>query len=121
MSVEERSYSVEQRAGAAATLRGVLVDAPGLPAQAAALLALLYLAATDGGYHSTDWYPVGLGILTLLAVWATLVAPGTQRDRLAAGAGVLLLLFAAWALGSIGWADERSAAWDGGNRALLYA
>src|SRR5687767_15875539 len=102
MSVEERSYNVERRAGAAATLRGVVVDAPGLPAQAAALLALLYLAATDGGFHSTDWYPVGLGILALLAVWGTLVAPGTRRDRLAVAAGVLLLLFAACALGSNG-------------------
>jgi O-antigen ligase len=49
------------------------------------------------------------------------VPPAARRDPRALASAVLLLAFAAGALLSIGWADERSAAWDGANRALLYA
>src|ERR671918_87020 len=95
--------------------------APGLPAQAVALLAILYLAATEGGYYATDWYPVGLIVLALVALWGTAVPPAGRPGGAPLVALVLLGLFAAWSLCSVAWAGEASAAWDGGNRALLYA
>ena len=121
MTVEPRSYSVARRAGAAAaTVRGALAEAPGLPAQAAALIALLYLAGREGGYYATDWYPVGLVVIALLALWVGMVPPRRRLD-LATVAAALLVVFGAWALLSISWADEAAVAWDGANRALLYA
>jgi hypothetical protein len=120
MTVEPRSYSVARRAGAAAAVRGGLAEAPGLPAQAAALIALLYLAGTEGGYYPTDWYPVGLVAIALLALWVGMVPP-RGRPGLAAVAAALLVVFGAWALVSLSWADQAAAAWDGANRALLYA
>ncbi len=93
MTVEPRSYSVARRAGAAAaTVRGALAEAPGLPAQAAALIALLYLAGTEGGYYATDWYPVGLVVIALLAVLgrgASATAPSGPGDRRRGAAGRL--------------------------------
>jgi hypothetical protein len=120
MTVEPRSYSVARRAGPAAAIRGALAGAPGLPAQAAALIALLYLAGTEGGYYPTDWYPVGLVAIALLALWVGMVPP-RGRPGLAAVAAALLVVFGAWALVSLSWADQPAAAWDGANRALLYA
>ena len=119
-NIEERSYSLSRKEAAGGAVRRTLAESPGLPAQTVALLSLLYLAATDGGYYPQDWYPAGLVVLALVALWAGLV-PATRPRAAAVVAGVLLLLFAAWALVSTGWAGEPSAAWDGGNRALLYA
>jgi tetratricopeptide (TPR) repeat protein len=111
---------VPRREAAGAAVRRVLSEAPGLPAQAAALAALLYLAATDGGYYAQDWYPAGLLVLALVAVWAAVLPPARVARR-ALAAWLLLVVFAAWALLSIVWAGEPSAAWDGGNRGLFYA
>src|SRR5215213_1923415 len=121
MTVEERRYSPRRRDAAAAGVRDLLAAAPGLPAQALALVTLLYLGATDGGYYALDWYPAGLVVLALIGLWAAVVPPRLDTGRLALGAGVLLAVFALWALLSITWADQPGAAWDGGNRALLYA
>jgi hypothetical protein len=121
MTVEERRYSPAGPGAAAGALRGLLVAAPGLPAQAVALLVLLYLGATDGGYYPLDWYPAGLVVLALLGLWAALVAPRPSPRRLALAAAVLLGAFGAWALLSAIWAGEPGPAWDGANRALLYA
>lgn len=95
--------------------------APGLPAQAVALVALLYLAATEGGYYATDWYPMGLVLLALVAVWGLAVPRAGAPSGATLAALVLFGLFGAWSLCSVAWAGEASAAWDGGNRALLYA
>jgi hypothetical protein len=121
MVLDERSYSPQRRDAAAGGLRGALVAAPGLPAQALALVTLLYLAATDGGYYAIDWYPAGLVVLALVGLWAVAVPPQFGAGRVALAALVLLSAFAAWALVSISWAGEPGTAWDGGNRALLYA
>jgi tetratricopeptide (TPR) repeat protein len=102
-------------------LGSALRGAPGLPAQAVALVALLYLAATEGGYYAIDWYPVGLVLLALVAVWGLAVPRAGPPSRATLAALVLFGLFAAWSLCSVAWADEASAAWEGGNRALLYA
>src|SRR5688572_23068443 len=121
MSVDERSYSPARRGDPAGAVRGLLVAAPGLPAQAVALVVLLYLGATDGGYYPLDWYPAGLVVLALLGLWAALVAPRPAPRRTALVATVLLAAFGAWALLSAAWAGEPGPAWDGANRALLYA
>jgi tetratricopeptide (TPR) repeat protein len=121
MTVEERRYRPARRDAAAAAVRRVLVDAPGLPAQALVLAVLLYLAAADGGYYAVDWYPAGLVVLVLVGLWAALVPPRPAPRRLAVAATALFVAFGVWALVSIAWADEASAAWDGGNRALMYA
>src|SRR5215213_5612153 len=121
MSVEQRRYSPRRPGAAARPLRALVVAAPGLPAQAVALVALLYLAATDGGYYPLDWYPAGLVVLALLGLWAALVAPRPPPRRLALAATMLLAAFGVWALVSAAWAGEPGPAWDGANRALLYA
>ena len=121
MAVEPRRYRLPRPRRNASPLRAALAHAPGLPAQAVALVALLYLAATEGGYYPTDWYPVGLIVLALVALWSAAV-PGAGRPSAATVVALALLaLFAAWSLCSIAWAGEPSAAWDGGNRAVLYA
>jgi tetratricopeptide (TPR) repeat protein len=121
MALNQRSYRVPPLAGLGAGARELLASSPGLPMQLLTAGALLYLVATEGGYFQLDWYPVALGVLALLAVWAAFVTPGVERDRRAVAATALLWLFAAWALVSIAWADDRSVAWEGGNRALFYA
>ena len=99
--------------GAARTTPAVLPAAVGV-------LMLLGMAASDGGYYATTWYPVTLGALALLIV--TALALGAPRDvpRATLVAALLLGLFAAWALLSITWADQKGLAWEGANRAGLY-
>jgi nitrate reductase NapE component len=99
--------------GAARTTPAVLPAAVGV-------LLLLGMAASDGGYYATTWYPVTLGALALLIV--TALALGAPRDvpRATMVAALLLGLFAAWALLSITWADQKGLAWEGANRAGLY-
>jgi O-antigen ligase len=120
MAVDFRRYMLRRPPWRGDSLAAVLRSAPGLPAQVVAIGALLYLAATDGGYYATDWYPAGLVVLALLAFWGA----GVPRVGHASGATLVALallgLFAAWSLCSVVWAGEASAAWDGGNRAVLY-
>jgi O-antigen ligase len=121
MAVEGRRYTLPRREGGGPAIRHALSESPALPAQALAVVGLLYLAATEGGYYVTDWYPIGLGVLALLAIWAALVPLGRPPTPAVPVAVVLFVVFAGWAILSISWADEPAAAWDGANRALLYA
>jgi tetratricopeptide (TPR) repeat protein len=90
-----------------------------VPAAIGAVL-LLVLAASDGGYYATTWYPVGLGALALLAVTALALGPPRDVPKTTLAAALLLALFAGWAFLSITWADQQGLAWEGANRAGLY-
>jgi tetratricopeptide (TPR) repeat protein len=93
---------------------------PNVIPAAIGLVLLLVMAATEGGYQPTTWYPVTLGALALLVmtVLALGVPRGVPRATLAAAA--LLALFVCWGFLSMTWADQQGLAWDGANRAGLY-
>jgi hypothetical protein len=96
-----------------------------LPAALPGLVVLavgLGLSLADGGFRPTAWYPVALGVLALGAMMAVLAPPRrTERSRVFDAALVVFAVLALWHFASITWADDQGAAWDGANRALLYA
>ena len=80
------------------------------------------LAANEGGYEPTTWYPAATFFLGLLLVTALTLGRGGRLaldlpGRIAVG---LFAAFVAWTFGSILWADAPGDAWEGANRALLY-
>ena len=87
-----------------------------------AVVAFAVLAAVEGGFEPTSWYPAALFLLGLLAV--TLFALG-RRGELRARPGTalaiaLLAAFVAWSFLSITWSEVQGDAWDGANRNLVY-
>jgi O-Antigen ligase len=102
-------------------VRDAVLRAPALPALLVAVAVLLALAVAEGGYEARAWYPAGLAVLALLAVWWAAVPTPSKPPPAQLAALCLLIAFAAWAYLSIAWADDRGAAWDGANRAALYA
>ncbi len=100
-------------------MRPALADA----SIAVPLVAVFTLfAVADAGYAPTVWLPATLFLLALLVLVAVvrgdalLAAP--RSNKLAAG---LLFAFAGWSHLTIAWAGSEADAWDGANRALLYA
>ena len=91
----------------------------GLPL-ALALVALVWIAADDGGFEATTWYPAALLVTATLAV-TTLALPNAPLRGAALVASVALGGFALWSYASILWADDRGAAWHGANLTLFYA
>ena len=91
----------------------------GLPL-ALALVALVWIAADDGGFESTTWYPAALLVTAVLAV-TTLALPDAPLRGAALVAALALGGFALWSYASILWADDQGAAWHGANLTLFYA
>ena len=91
----------------------------GLPL-ALALVALVWIAADDGGFESTTWYPAALLVTAILAV-TTLALPDAPLRGAALVAAVALGGFALWSYATILWADDGGAAWHGANLTLFYA
>lgn len=84
------------------------------------IAGIVALAATEGGYFPTTWYPAALAALALLAV--TVIAIGRPRAvpwPVMAAVG-LMAAYTAWTYLSIAWADQQGLAWDGANRTALY-
>ena len=104
------------RAAAAAALRA---NPSALPA-AGAMAILVWLAADDGGFSAADWQPAGVLLLALLA-GSLLTLPRPRPDRLGLVAVLALAGYALWSYLSIGWAPDKSLAWEGANRTLVYA
>ncbi|HEX8121471.1 MAG TPA: O-antigen ligase family protein [Solirubrobacteraceae bacterium] len=85
------------------------------------LLAAIVLAAFEGGYTETVWYPLALFLLALFVLVLVVAPPSrTDRSRPFEVAVVLLGLFTLWSFASILWADTPGDAWEGANRTLLY-
>ena len=84
---------------------GSVRTTPAVVPAAIGVVLLLVLAASDGGYYATTWYPVGLGALALLAVTALALGPPRDVPKTTLAAALLLALFAGWAFLSITWAD----------------
>ena len=121
--MEERSYSLPRRRGAAAARAETCSsEAPGLPAQVAgaARASLPRRPRTAATPRSTGTRS-GCSCSRSSALWVGRGA--AQRPRAAAPRWrpAAARAFGAWALLSISWAGEAAAAWDGANRALLYA
>ena len=94
---------------------------PVLPIAALVLAALVFVSASGGGYFPGDWYPPALYTLALVAM-ALLWAPsGRAPARPVLVACWALAGYAAWSYLSIAWAVQKGDAWDGANRAALYA
>jgi tetratricopeptide (TPR) repeat protein len=88
---------------------------------ALALGALVAVAASGGGYFPGDWYPAALYTLVLAAMAFVWVPAGRRASRPVAIACAALAAYAAWSYLSIVWAEQKGDAWDGANRAALYA
>jgi hypothetical protein len=80
------------------------------------------LAATEGGFNPTTWYPAAVFTLGLAAVSifglaraGRIATPRGQRIAIAC-----LAAFTAWTFLSIIWAEVPAVAWEGANRTLLY-
>jgi O-antigen ligase len=104
----------------AVPLRAALVRYPTLLLGVVAVLTLLVFAAKDAGIDSTTWYPGAVVVLVLVGI-AAVTVPAAGVPRLVVIAVVALLAYAAWSYLSIGWANQKGEAWDGANRALLFA
>jgi O-antigen ligase len=103
-----------------ATFRAELRESPSLLPALAAVVVFTWLAADQAGYGKTTWYPAGLILLGLLAI--SLVAlPRPYPSRATWIAIALLGAYAVWSYVSITWAGQKDVAWDGANRALIYA
>jgi tetratricopeptide (TPR) repeat protein len=83
--------------------------------------ALVVVAASGGGYFPGDWYPPALYTLVLAAMAFVWVPAGRRAARPVAIACAALAAYAAWSYLSIAWAEQKGDAWDGANRAALYA
>jgi hypothetical protein len=83
--------------------------------------ALVVVAASGGGYFPGDWYPAALYTLVLGAMAFLWVPAGRRAARPVAIACTALAGYAAWSYLSIAWAEQEGDAWDGANRAALYA
>jgi tetratricopeptide (TPR) repeat protein len=101
----------------AATIVG---SSPGLVPSGIACLTLLWLAGDEGGFRGTTWMPTLLLLLAVLFV-CLVALPRPQPSRAALVAMLLMGGYGVWALVSVSWAGQEELAWDGGNRALLYA
>jgi O-antigen ligase len=117
MAVQERRYSAERPVAAA---RRLVAANPALAPCLLTVIAIVALAASDGGFYPTAWYAAGLFFLGLLAV--TLLALGRPRGLPwpAVAALALFAAYTAWTYCSIAWADDQGAAWDGANRTATY-
>lgn len=118
MAIEGRRYRFTR------SLSGLGDVAARNPALVPGLLAtgtLLALAASEGGYYPTAWYPAALFLLALLAVTAAVLGVPRRVPAPALVALALLAGHAAWSYLSILWAQQQAEAWDGANRATLYA
>src|SRR2546421_2412804 len=94
---------------------------PVLPVGALVIAAVFVMSASGGGYFAGDWYPAAVYTLLLVGMAFLWVPAGRRPARrivLACGA---LTAYAAWSYLSIAWADQQGDAWDGANRAALYA
>jgi tetratricopeptide (TPR) repeat protein len=94
---------------------------PVLPIAALVLAALVVVAASGGGYFPGDWYPAALYTLVLVAMALLWVPSGRVPARPVLVACWALAGYAGWSYLSITWAVQKGDAWDGANRAALYA
>jgi hypothetical protein len=117
-----RTPSLPKPPGWAAPLAAGLRRSPELVPGVLAVGVFIAWAAAEGGFEPTSSNPGALFLLGLLGAFALAVrgvpAPPSRRQLAAVAA---LAAFAAWAFLSILWADDQGIAWDGSNRALLYA
>jgi hypothetical protein len=93
---------------------------PGLVPSLAALLALLWFAADEGGFRGTTWMPATL-LLAAVLVGSLALLPRPHPPRVALAAILLLTGYGAFGLLSMLWAEQPELAWHAGNRTLLYA
>jgi tetratricopeptide (TPR) repeat protein len=98
----------------------IIDENPGLVPTGGTLAVLLWFAGDEGGFRPTTYLPLALLLVALLFV-CLIALPRPRPSRWALVAVLLLTGYAAWSLLSIAWAAQPELAWEGGNRALLYA
>ena len=94
---------------------------PWLPGVLLAVAAFVALGASEAGYRATAWYPVALLVLALCVTAVAALGRVAPPPRTVVVGVALLAAYAAWAYLSITWAENKAIAWDGANRAALYA
>ena len=103
-------------------LAAALRSSPELVPGVIAAAVFVALAASEGGFKPTAWYPAALFTMGLVVLVVLVLG---RAGRLVPSAGsrlaiALLAAFTAWAFLSIVWAEVPGDAWDGANRTLLY-
>ena len=105
----------------AEALRDGIALSPAVVLGALALIPLVVLSSSEGGFFPTTWYPAALFLVALLFVGLLALPSGGRPTAPVLVAVAALGAFAAWSYLSIAWADQRADAWDGANRTALYA
>ena len=112
-----RRYRVPRLPG---WLRETLDEAPALPTQLLAVVVLLFLVASEGGYGATNWPPAALLLLGLLVVTALTIRLQRRPSNLQLAGLGLFAAYAAWSYLSIIWAGVEADAWEAANRTASY-
>jgi O-antigen ligase len=95
-------------------------ESPSFVPALVAVLALVWFAGDEGGFHSTTFLPATLLVAGLLLT-SFAVLPRPHPGRRAVVAVTAFAGYALWSYLSITWADDQGIAWDGANRTVLYA
>jgi hypothetical protein len=98
-----------------------LAAGPVVPIGALVLAAIVVVSSSGGGYFPGDWYPAALYVLALVLMALVWVPAGRRPARGVLVACMALAAYAGWSYLSIAWAAQKGDAWDGANRAALYA
>ena len=90
-----------------------------LPALLAIMVGLA-LAANDGGFPATAWYPAAMFTLVLLVAVLLAAPPDLRRQRVLLAGYAAYGMFVSWSYLGIAWADAPADAWNAANRSLFY-
>jgi hypothetical protein len=118
MTVETVPASAQAAAGQRAL--GLLRASPALAPALVGVVLLVVLGASEGGIEPTDWRPVALAFLALVAI-SVIALPRPAPPRTVVVALALLAAYVAWSFLSITWADSQGPALEGAGRTLMYA
>jgi O-antigen ligase len=110
MAVRSRFDSLREHGRSAAAIPALIMIA-----------VFVWLGAAEGGYFETTFLPAALLALALLVTALVSISASTHMPRIVLVAAGLFAAYAAWSYLSILWAGDQGAAWEGANRALMYA
>jgi O-antigen ligase len=101
-------------------LERLVAESPGFAPCLIGVGVFLWFTGDEGGFRGVTFLPAAVLLLALLAV-SLAALPRPRPSRFALAAIGLLAGYALWSYLSITWAEQKGIAWDGANRAVLYA
>ena len=101
-------------------LERLVAESPSFVPCLIAVGVFLWFTGDEGGFRGVTFLPATLLLLALLGV-SLAALPRPRPPRSAVLALALLTGYGVWSYLSITWAEQKGIAWDGANRAMLYA